>query len=112
MARGETHLSRLSQLPALSFVPELTRPLWRVHRNAVLVGLSQRARFWWALARAAFGLSAYITYRLTRPKITLVTCVNCGKLRRPDMETCHRCGAKWLIPELTPPTWRVVNEKA
>jgi hypothetical protein len=83
---------------------------WAANRNAVLVGLSQRARFWWILATIAFGLSAYITYRLTRPKITLVTCVNCGKLRRPDMENCHRCGARWLVPELAPPLWRVINE--
>jgi hypothetical protein len=85
---------------------------WRVHSNAVLVGLSQRARFSWVLVTIAFGLSAYITYRLTRPKITLVTCANCGKPRRPDMETCHRCGSKWVVAELTPPTWRVVDEKA
>jgi hypothetical protein len=83
---------------------------WWVRSNAVLVGLSRRARFWWVLATIAFGLSAYITYRLTRPKITLVTCANCGKPRRPDMETCHRCGAKWLVPELAPPLWRVIDE--
>ncbi|HUT30773.1 MAG TPA: hypothetical protein VMX13_13355 [Sedimentisphaerales bacterium] len=84
---------------------------WRVHGNAVVVGLSHRARFWWVLGTIAFGLSAYITYRLTRPKITPVTCVNCGRLRRPDMETCHRCGAAWEIPELTPPAWRVIAEQ-
>jgi uncharacterized paraquat-inducible protein A len=59
----------------------------------------------------AFGLTAYITYRLTQPKITLVTCTNCGKLRRPDMARCHRCGSKWHIPELTPPAWRVVDKQ-
>jgi hypothetical protein len=84
---------------------------WRVHGNAVVVGLSHRARFWWVLGTIAFGLSAYITYRLTRPKITPVTCINCGRLRRPDMETCHRCGAAWEIPELTPPAWRVIAEQ-
>jgi uncharacterized OB-fold protein len=57
----------------------------------------------------AFGLSGYITYRLTRPRETLVTCANCGKLRRPDMNKCHRCGSKWHVPELTPPTWRVLD---
>jgi hypothetical protein len=88
-----------------SFVALLVRTC-----NAVLVGLSHRARFRWVLATIAFGLSAYITYRLTRPKITLVTCANCGKPRRPDMENCHRCGAKWLVPELTAPLWRVIDE--
>lgn len=85
---------------------------WRVAEDAGTVGLSKNARLVWFTATIAFGLTAYITYRLTRPKITLVTCLNCGKARRPDMENCHRCGSKWVVPELTPPTWRVVNEKA
>jgi len=82
---------------------------WRVGRNATVVGLSENARNFWILGTIAFGLAAYITYRLTRPDITLVTCANCGKLRRPDMDRCHRCGSKWHVPELTPPTWRVVD---
>ena len=82
---------------------------WRVCKDAVAVGLSENAKFCWLIGTLAFGLTAYITYRLTRPKITLVTCSNCGKLRRPDMDRCHRCGGKWHIPELTPPTWRVLD---
>ena len=82
---------------------------WRVGRNATVVGLSENARLCWILGTIAFGLVAYITYRLTRPDITLVTCANCGMLRRPDMDRCHRCGSKWHVPELTPPTWRVVD---
>jgi uncharacterized OB-fold protein len=39
----------------------------------------------------------------------LVTCANCGRMRRPDMEKCHRCGSKWYVPELIPPTWRVLD---
>jgi len=82
---------------------------WRVGKDATVVGLSENARIFWILATIAFGLASYITYRLTRPEITLVTCANCGKLRRPDMDRCHRCGSKWDVPELTPPTWRVVD---
>ena len=82
---------------------------WRVGKDAAFVGLPQKTRRFWTLGTIAFGLASYITYRLTRPKITLVTCANCGKPRRPDMETCHRCGSKWDVPELIPPVWRVVN---
>jgi hypothetical protein len=80
---------------------------WKVRKDAVLVGLSREARMWWTAGTIAFGLPAYITYRLTRHKDVLVTCQNCGRMRRPDMETCHRCGSKWEMPELTPPSWRI-----
>ena len=82
---------------------------WRVGKNAAVIGLSEKARHCWIIGTLAFGLTAYITYRLTRPKITLVTCQNCGKMRRPDMAKCHRCGSKWHVPELTPPAWRVLD---
>jgi hypothetical protein len=82
---------------------------WRVNKDATVVGLSENARLCWMIGIIAFGLSGYITYRLTRPRETLVTCANCGKLRRPDMDKCHRCGSKWHVPELTPPTWRVLD---
>jgi hypothetical protein len=82
---------------------------WRVEKDATLVGLSENARLLWMIGTIAFGLTGYITYRLTRPKETLVTCVNCGRLRRPDMDRCHRCGSKWQILELMPPTWRVTD---
>jgi hypothetical protein len=82
---------------------------WRVRKDAMLAGLSGTAKKWWTIGTIAFGLPAYITYRLTRHKEVLVTCQNCGKMRRPDMERCHRCGSKWEMPELTPPNWRICN---
>jgi hypothetical protein len=81
----------------------------RISINATTIGLSENARILWIIATIAFGLAGYITYRLTRPVITLVTCANCGRMRRPDMEKCHRCGSKWHVPELIPPTWRVLD---
>ena len=81
---------------------------WRVKKNSLAVGLSKRARRWWFWSTIAFGLSVYISYRLTRPKEALVTCINCGRLRRPDMDNCHLCGSGWVVLELTPPDWRVV----
>ncbi|MFH1371827.1 MAG: zinc ribbon domain-containing protein [Planctomycetota bacterium] len=92
--------------------PSLILSVWlafRVRKDATLVGLSGTAKKWWTIGTIAFGLPAYITYRLTRHKEVLVTCQNCGKMRRPDMERCHRCGSKWKIPELTPPNWRICD---
>ena len=81
----------------------------RVGKDAVVLGLSRKTRRLWLLGTFAFGLVGYITYRLTRPKITLVTCANCGKPRRPDTGICHRCNSKWEVPELKPPAWRVLD---
>ena len=82
---------------------------WRVTKNAKQSGLPRRARRCWLIATIAFGLPAYITYRLTRSKETMVTCLNCGQLRRPDMGHCHNCNRPWHLPDLTPPAWRVID---
>jgi hypothetical protein len=95
-----------TMFPALLLAVFLT---WRVVRDAVVVGLSRNARAGWIVATLAAGLPAYITYRLTRPKAALVTCANCGQPRRPDMGRCHRCNSPWHVPELTPPTWTVLD---
>ncbi len=87
-------------LPSITLAILLAR---RVSQDAVALGLSENAKLYWMIGTIAFGLTAYITYRLTRPKITLVTCQNCGKMRRPDMTKCHRCKSDWHVPELTPP---------
>ena len=92
--------------PSLILAGWLARKVWK---DAKLIGLSSRAGKWWIAGTIAFGLPAYITYRLTKTKETLVTCQNCGKMRRPDMERCHRCGSKWEMPELTPPSWRICD---
>jgi ribosomal protein L32 len=81
-----------------------------VYKDATVTGFSNLAKRYWLFGTILFGLSAYIAYRLTKPKETLVTCQNCGKMRRPDMLRCQHCGGKWHIPELIPPTWRVITE--
>jgi hypothetical protein len=96
----------LLMLPSIVLSIFLT---WRVGKNAAVIGLSGNERLFWILGTIAFGLFAYITYRLIRPKSALVTCQNCGKQRRPDMDKCHHCKSKWNIPELIPPTWRVLD---
>jgi hypothetical protein len=82
---------------------------WRVSRDAKITGLPDSARMWWVIITIAFGLSAYITYRIVRPKIALVSCINCGKLRRPDMEECHHCRGSWETARSNGPSWRVIE---
>ena len=93
-------------LPALAFVYVLAI---LVVRDAQRIGFSKDTRTLWVLITIAFGLPAFVTYRLTRPSATLVTCANCGLHRRPDLERCHRCNSLWHVPELDPPTWRVLD---
>ncbi len=83
-----------------------------VKTDARNMGLSDRATKYWTAGTIAFGLPAYLTWRLTRPGETLVTCINCGRGRRPDMERCHRCGSPWEVPELVVPNWRVFDDHA
>lgn len=82
---------------------------WLIRKDAKRVGISEKAKLFWIVGTISFGLAGYITYRLIRPKTALVTCQNCGKPRRPDMDRCHRCKSKWHVPELIPPAWRVVD---
>jgi len=109
--RGENIAERF--ISALGWIlPSIILAIWlsiRVSKDAVILGFSENARLYWIMGTLAFGLTAYITYRLTRPKITLVTCPNCGKMRRPDMAKCHRCKSDWHVPELIPPAWRVLK---
>lgn len=104
----EFFASVVFMIPALILVLLLA---WRVDRDGGRLGLSKNARTAWVAGTVIFGLPAYITYRLTGPKATLVTCVNCGLGRRPDMDKCHHCGSPWVVPELTPPAWRVPGEQ-
>jgi hypothetical protein len=82
---------------------------WRVGRDAKVVGISEEGMMFWITATVLFGLVGYITYRVVRYKERLVTCVNCGKMRRCDMDMCHRCGVRWEVPELAEPQWSVIS---
>ncbi len=93
-------------LPAIGLAAFLA---WRVARDARAIGLPGRMRTLWGLGTLAFGLPAYITYRMTRPAGSLVTCATCGQARRSDMDRCHLCNGPWDVPELVPPTWRVLD---
>jgi hypothetical protein len=99
--------SLLFMVPAIGLGVFLS---WRVSRDAVRMGLSKQERTLWTLGAFTLGLPAYVTYRLTRPTVALVTCGHCGLGRRADFEKCQRCGAPWSVPELIPPAWRVLGE--
>ena len=80
---------------------------WRINRNAKLIGLTLRQRRLWIIATLLLGLSVYIAYRIMRPRNAVVTCSNCGNMRRVDYDTCHNCQATWQQAEKQPPAWRI-----
>jgi len=80
---------------------------WSVKKDALRRGLSKKEKLCWIAGVLCFGLAGYISYRLCRQQAGLINCRNCGMSRRVDMDTCHRCGSKWLVPELEDPGWRV-----
>jgi hypothetical protein len=116
MSARDTHagvvrrVSRAFSLASLAFLLSLLL-VWRMTCDGARLGMSRNARVAWAAGIVVFGLPAYVAYRLTRPRVTLVTCANCGVGRRPDLEKCQRCGSPWVAPELVPPTWRVLGEQ-
>jgi hypothetical protein len=79
----------------------------RVKKDAIRFGLTKSACGAWCWLTVAFGVPAYITWRIVRPKEVMVTCQNCGKLRRVEFERCQHCKSLWLVPEITPPNWQV-----
>lgn len=78
-----------------------------INRDAKERGLPEKEKQWWIVGVVCLGIVGYISYRLCREEVGLVTCQNCGKGRRVDSETCHRCGNGWVVPELQEPLWRV-----
>jgi hypothetical protein len=99
----------MTMSPSLLIAAVLTMA---VRRQARTIGLSDRSIKYWTAAILTFGLPAFLTWRFTRPTHTLVTCANCGRGRRPDMEKCHHCGSAWEVPELLAPAWRVFDDHA
>lgn len=82
---------------------------WRVRKDALGTGLGSRAAQRWFVGTLLLGLVGWLTYRLVRPRVALVTCPNCGRSRRPDLATCHHCRAPWPETDAATPLWRVMN---
>ena len=78
-------------------------------KDARRIGLPRSCGTTWRWAGILLGLAGYITYRVTRPKVSLVTCENCGKPRRADRDRCHLCNSDWDVAELRVPSWRIVS---
>lgn len=93
-------------MPGILFAGYLS---WRVRADARAIGVSAWGRRIWTAGTVLFGLPAYVTYRLMRPKCVLTPCRECGRGRRVDRETCHHCGRGWRPPKMEPPSWRVID---
>lgn len=78
-----------------------------LRRRALRLGESRGAGRLWFVLGLLLGIPAWITFAIVRPRAALVTCGNCGELRRPDRARCHACGAGWDLEYLAAPAWRV-----
>ena len=109
---GQTSLLLNTLCALLVMVPAMLLSgllAWRITKDAAVIGLSSRERWLWRAGTVLFGLPAYITYRLMRPKCVLTPCRECGRGRRVDQDVCHHCGSGWETLELEPPAWRVIG---
>jgi hypothetical protein len=77
--------------------------------KAAQMGYPALSKDGWFVAIIAFGIPAYITFRLTLPKQRMVTCANCGNLRRVEFEACQSCKRDWQKTRdlTTAPDWCV-----
>lgn len=94
--------------PSILLALLLGRRIWIRSR---LLGCTQKSKVIWFWATVAFGVPAFIAFKLTRPKETPVTCFQCGKLRRPADPQCHWCNADWDTTTQSPPAWRIADEQ-
>lgn len=67
-------------------------------RNAKQLGVEKESCCTWFIVVLFLGLPAFLTWLCLRPRVTMITCNNCGLPRRPDTEKCHHCCAKLELP--------------
>ena len=113
LARGEEPgLYRRYGFALLAILPSLVLGVvigWALRRKALRLGESAgTGRLWFGLG-LLFGIPAWITFAVVRSREAMVTCGNCGSLRRPDAAVCHACRARWDLSHLEAPAWRVVE---
>ena len=82
---------------------------WRVSKRAKALGLSKLAVRAWTYGTIFTGVAGYLTFIFTRHAEMMVTCKNCGRLRRVEQETCHNCKADWQMKHLKTADWRIVS---
>lgn len=78
-----------------------------LNKEAKRLGESKGVGRLWFVLGFLFGVPAWITFAVARPRVAMVTCGNCGGLRRPDRDRCHVCKAGWDLERLAAPSWRV-----
>ena len=105
------HIEFWSQL-LLLMLPSLMLSSWlgiKARRKAALLGYDTTDKDIWFIAILAFGIPAYITFKLMLPKEKMITCANCGNLRRVEFDVCQSCKRDWQKTKTltTPPNWSV-----
>jgi hypothetical protein len=96
----------LMLLPSL--VVGLAVGLFLSKRSCAFGGSREEGRFWLA-GGLLFGIPIWIAFHLVRPREKMVTCLNCGSLRRPSQLFCHTCRAGWDLEGLEAPNWCVAE---
>jgi len=112
--RGRTFVERSSLKARFFALLVLAPPVglgavlgWLVARDAKQRGLASRSRKAWFVTTMMLGLAGYVMWRLVRPGEVMVTCSECGRLRRTELAVCQHCGASWQAS--APLAWRVVE---
>lgn len=96
-------------------LPSLVLSVWlaiTARIKAAQMGYTALSKDGWFIAVLAFGIAGYITFRLTMPKERMVTCTNCGNLRRVDFARCQLCNALWPDTASPKTAWRVIDAPA
>jgi hypothetical protein len=96
----------------LLMLPSLVISIWlgvKARRKSALLGFDTLAKDTWFITILAFGIPAYITFKLMLPKERMITCANCGNLRRVEFENCQSCKRDWEKTKslTTAPGWSV-----
>jgi hypothetical protein len=66
--------------------------VWWLHRPYASRPGSAR---WWLLAVVLLGIPGWIAYKILRPRDSLLSCPQCGRLRSVANERCPFCLAIW-----------------
>ena len=82
---------------------------WRVSKRAKALGLSKLAVRFWTYGVIFTGVAGYLTFRFTKHAEIMVTCKNCGQLRRVEQDNCHNCKADWQMKHLKKADWRIIS---
>ncbi len=81
----------------------------QVRKDARRRGLNSSQTLLWSTAVFWFGIPGWLAYKFNRPAQTLVTCPDCGELRRPDLRLCHNCEKQWQDSDDSSCRWQVAD---